>query len=177
MIMTHPEAPGAQGCGLTESDEAGGQWCAERPRAWWRNSQVETPGFVDAAEGSTLARHLFLTQAAVAGEIESWRPRNCESELQYRNSLYAKLEDAFRQAPAKEWGHGRARADIAFGNKIAIELKLDFNTTGKLQRLKGQMDDYRKSFSSTIIVLVGQTDRGLYEDLKKSARDMVVIQK
>ena len=116
-----------------------------------------------------MARHLFMTTGAVIREIESWRPRKCETEIQYRNSLYDKLEDAFNTPPIKEYGHGRARADIAFKTSIAIELKLDLNTTGKLQRLKGQLDDYAKAFSNTIVVLVGDTDRSLLHDLKKKA--------
>lgn len=126
-----------------------------------------------------MARHLFLTQAAVAQEIESWRPRGCRTEIQYRNSLFNKLEDAFRIAPTKEYGHGRVRADIAFERRLAIELKLDLNTTGKQQRLKGQLDDYAKAFNSTIVVLVGDTQRNLLEDLKKKAREysIQVLQK
>jgi len=122
-------------------------------------------------EGAHVARHFFLTVDGVLSEIASWRPRNCVRELDYRNSLYKKLEDAFRTPPTKEYGHARARADIAFDKKIAIELKLDLNTPPKLQRLVGQLDDYSDAFGSTIVVLVGSTDRGLYEDVKKKARD------
>jgi hypothetical protein len=118
-----------------------------------------------------MARHLFLTVGAVIQEIESWRPRCCNTEIEYRNSLFEKLEDAFRIAPTKEYGHGRIRADIAFERKLAIELKLDLNTMGKLQRLKGQLDDYAKAFDGTIVVLVGDTERNLVEDLKKKARE------
>lgn len=112
---------------------------------------------------------MFLTVGATIEEIGLWRPRGCCSEIDYRNSLFDKLEDAFRIAPTKEYGHGRVRADIAFDRKLAIELKLDLNKTGKLQRLKGQLDDYAKAFDNTIVILVGDTERNLVEDLKKKA--------
>ena len=117
-----------------------------------------------------MAPHFFLTVGSVTKEIGSWRPRNCVTELQYRNNLYVKLEDAFRTPPTKEYGHGRARADIAFEKRIAIELKLDLNSTSKYQRLIGQLDDYSKAFGATIVVLVGDTERGLFEAVKKKAR-------
>jgi hypothetical protein len=117
-----------------------------------------------------VGEHFFLTAGGVIDEIRSWKPRGCSTELQYRNSLHKKLEDSFpRTPPVKEYGYGRVRADIAFERKIGIELKLDLNSTTKLQRLKGQLDDYAKTFGTSVVVLVGKTDRSLLKDLNAKA--------
>src|SRR2546427_4669991 len=91
------------------------------------------------ALGRGLATRFFTTLGAVLDEIESWRPHDCFRELDYRDSLHQKLQKVFRKPPVKEYGHGQSRADIAFGTSIAIELKLNLNTTVKLDRLVGQL--------------------------------------
>jgi hypothetical protein len=81
-----------------------------------------------------------------------------------------KLTESFPRAPpSPEFGHGRVRADIAFDTKIAIELKHDLDTPPKLQRLKGQLDDYAASFKDTIVVLTGTPQRDLVKLLKQAA--------
>jgi hypothetical protein len=109
--------------------------------------------------------------------INAWRPRGCKTEIQYRNSLYKKLEATFQQPPVKEYGAGRVRADIAYDNFICIELKFNFRTTGTYHRLIGQLHDYKKAFDNVIIILVGETDPHLFKDLKKAAKGMVVVKK
>jgi hypothetical protein len=126
---------------------------------------------------SPLARHLILTQIALAREIESWLPRNCRTKLEYRDSLLAKLRGAFRIEPQPEHGHGRARADIAFGTKAVIELKFNFNTPGKKHMLVGQLKDDRRVYSNLFAVLVGETDPDLLQELKKSEGDVVILEK
>jgi hypothetical protein len=124
-----------------------------------------------------VARHLILTQGKLFREIESWRPRNCHTELQYRDSLLAKLRGAFPIEPQKEHGHGRGRADIAFGKKYVIELKLNLNTPGKKHTLMGQLADDRREYSNVFAVLVGETDPDLLQELKKSEGDVVILEK
>jgi hypothetical protein len=118
-----------------------------------------------------MGEHFFLTVNGVIGEIRSWRPRGCVRELDYRDSLFEKLTSSFpRTPPSKEFGHGRVKADIAFGTKIAIELKHDLDSPPKLQRLKGQLDDYARNFTNTIVVLTGIPQRDLIKDLKQAAK-------
>ena len=124
-----------------------------------------------------MAKYRFLTVGNIQKEIRSWRPKKCRTEIAYRNSLYKRLEEAFSKVPVKEYGAGRVRADLAYGKKIAIELKLNFNTTGKYHRLLGQLEDYRTEFGKVIVVLLGNTDLGLYRDLKKKAPDVFIIKK
>jgi len=126
-----------------------------------------------------MARHFFMSVANVIGEIESWRPRGCARETDYRDSLYRKLEDAFRTPPTKEYGHGRVRADIAFERKIGIEIKKDLDTPTKLQRLKGQIQDMAKTFDNSIVVVVGEAPRDLLKDLRDTAHEygVAVIKK
>ena len=124
-----------------------------------------------------MAKYTFLTVKNVMKEIKYWRPRNCKTEIQYRNSLFNKIEEAFKIVPVKEYGAGRVRADLAYGKKIAIELKYNFDSTGKYHRLIGQLDDYSREFKNVIVVLVGKTDLGLYKDLKRAAPDIWVMKK
>jgi len=117
--------------------------------------------------------------AATIEEINSWRPRGCTKETEYRDSLYTKLQDAFRIPPTKEFGHGMYDADIAFERKLAIELKKDLNSPTKLQRLKGQIEDMSKTFTNSIVVLVGETRKDLLKDLRDTASrySITVIEK
>ena len=124
-----------------------------------------------------MGKHIFLTTIGVASEIKSWRPRNCHTELEYRNSLLAKLQGAFPIAARKEYGHGRVKADIAFENRIGIELKFNLNSPAKKQRLVGQLNDYRGACKNIIGVLVGKTDPDLYQELSRSEQDVVLIKK
>jgi hypothetical protein len=48
-------------------------------------------------------------------------------------------------------------------------LKHDLDTPPKLQRLKGQLDDYAASFKDTIVVLTGTPQRDLVKLLKQAA--------
>jgi hypothetical protein len=126
-----------------------------------------------------LPRHFLLTVAAAVDEINSWRPRGCTKETDYRDSLYDKLQDAFRIPPTKEFGHGVYSADIAFERKLAIELKKDLREPTKLQRLKGQIEDMSKTFTNSIVVLVGETRSDLLKDLRGTANkyNVTVVEK
>jgi ERCC4-type nuclease len=117
-----------------------------------------------------MASYRRVSMKKVVREIEAWRPRRYKRETEYRDKLHQKLEYAFREAPTKEYGHGRVRVDIAFERKIGIEIKKDLTTPTKLQRLKGQIQDMARTFKRSIVVVVGETHRDLMEDLLDTAR-------
>lgn len=125
-----------------------------------------------------VAKYFFTSVSNVLTEIRNWRPRGCETESDFKSSLFSKLSGGvFRDEPVREYGFGRVRADIAFGKNIGIELKLDLDSTPKFHRLIGQLGDYQKTFANTIVVLVGESDPNLVKDLRKRAYPATVVEK
>ncbi|MEE9115737.1 MAG: hypothetical protein V3U09_02445 [Thermoplasmata archaeon] len=120
----------------------------------------------------------FVTPGRVKTFIKSWRPRGCRSEIAYRNSLYKHLEKHFKKPPVKEYGTGRSRVDIAFDNRIAIEMKYKLTTTGKRQRLVGQLvDELKGKFGTVFVVVCGEVDKQILAELKKKYRWAIFIKK
>jgi hypothetical protein len=120
----------------------------------------------------------LVTPGRVKSLIKSWRPRGCRSEIAYRNSLYRHFEKHFKKPPTKEYGRGRSRVDIAFGRKIAIELKYNLTTTGKRQRLVGQLvDELRGKFGTVFVVVCGDVDKQIFADLNRKYRWATFIKK
>ncbi len=74
--------------------------------------------------------------------IKKWRPRGCESERDYENSLYQFL---WRELPdhdiTRQSAKGRFRADIVLDGKIIIEIKNNLDSTANYQRLVGQIEE------------------------------------
>ena len=75
------------------------------------------------------------------------------------------------------------------GDRVIVELKYNLNTTGKYQRLIGQLAEYKDWDGRTILLLTGETDinlrkqidmylkkEGLSEDLLDEAK-VTVFQK
>jgi len=124
-----------------------------------------------------MAEYRIMTMGRLTKTIREWHPVGCKTEAQYKNSLYKKLVASFKKAPVKEYGLARMRADLAYDTNICIEVKCNFNNTGKYHRLLGQLVEYQESFMNVIIVLVGETDVGLYKQLKKRSKGAIVIKK
>jgi len=108
--------------------------------------------------------------------IRSWSPRRCSTHDDYKNSLYNYLRDNLtRPRVEKEYGIGRTSIDIAVGDKVAIEIKLNFNKTTEFHRLKGQLDDYLKEFDKAIIVFCGDCDEALVDKFEEGITNEVRI--
>jgi hypothetical protein len=77
--------------------------------------------------------------------IGKWKPRSCKSEKDYENSLYEFLHKELGDTQiTKQYARGRIRADIVISEKVIIELKTNLDSTGKYQRLIGQLAAYEK---------------------------------
>ncbi len=120
-----------------------------------------------------LAIRYARNPATVVGElIESWTPmEDFKLESEYEKSLHTFLK---KQLPwvkiTKQYGSGRVKCDIAVGRDVMIELKTDFKSTQKLQRLIGQLELYKKEWDKhVIVVLAGQTEEDLLHDLSDHA--------
>ncbi len=126
----------------------------------------------------------------VISKIENWKPRNCKTEKDYENSLYKFLHEELDDFQiTKQYAKGRIRADLVIGDRVIVELKYNLNTTGKYQRLIGQLAEYKDWDGRTILLLTGETDinlrkqidiylkkEGLSEDLLDEAK-VTVFQK
>ena len=107
----------------------------------------------------------------VEGLVKEWRPRGCESEKDYEKSLYKYLEKKLEgKEITKQHGVGRSKVDIAVGKKVFVELKKDLKNTGQLQRLIGQLELYSKDLSNLIIILCGEVDKNLLNQLKDKVK-------
>jgi hypothetical protein len=115
---------------------------------------------------------VFLMPASVRnviGFVQSWRPRNCESEKEFERSLKKHLEKNLPKSDViSQFAQGRMKGDIVVDDRILIELKADLNSTAKMQRLLGQIDDYESKWKGEVIVVIcGDVDRDLLKTLRK----------
>ncbi len=107
----------------------------------------------------------------VLSAIKRWKPRACETEKQYENSLYGFLHKEFPDIQiTKQFANGRVRADIVVGGKIIIELKNNLDTTAKYQRLMGQLMVYEEWDGQIFVLLTGKTDPNLRKQLSSYAQ-------
>ena len=108
--------------------------------------------------------------------INSWKPKNCKKEVQYKNSLKKYLDKellADEIYVGDEHGLGMSRLDLVVGNKkpyrdFAIEIKYNLQDPSQFDRLKGQIHTYiAAKFKHIIIVLAGKTATKIETELKK----------
>ena len=116
--------------------------------------------------------HVWDGTGMIAKLVEEWKPGDCSTEKQYEKSLYEFLHERLEDIQiTKQFARGRVRADIVVGDKVIIELKNNLDTTGKFQRLVGQIADYKNWEGETIIVLCGATDSNLRKELDRYLED------
>lgn len=105
--------------------------------------------------------------------VKQWKPEPAKTEKIYEKSLhkYLKKELPFEKITA-QYGSARIRCDIAVGKEVFIEMKIDLKTPGKRQRLRGQIDDYRREWEKPVlVVLLGDCDEDLLHDLYQSVKE------
>ena len=86
---------------------------------------------------------LWSDSSAVQDLIEKWKPRGCKTEKDFELSLYKFLHDELGDTQiTKQYARGRIRADLVVADKVIIELKFNLDSTGKFQRLVGQLTAY-----------------------------------
>ena len=122
----------------------------------------------------------------ISSLIQEWKPIRCKTEKEYEKSLYSFLHKRLEDIQVtKQYAKGRIRADLVVGDQVIVELKNNFNTTAKYQKLIGQLAEYEEWGGQIIVVLTGDTDANLYKELMKSASEeddegeerIIVIQK
>jgi len=112
--------------------------------------------------------------------VKKWTPRKeYRSETGYRDDLIVFIRKELKRESI--WGpperhkiqkeSGRHLADIGINNQIGIELKRNLKSKGELNRLVGQIEDYKESYRYIIIVLCGNTDADKLDALRYKYRD------
>lgn len=109
--------------------------------------------------------------------IKKWTPKQSyKKEPEYRDDLLDFLRKQFNENPnpfalqttklnlTKE--DSRGLCDIGINRKVGIELKKDLKGKSQIDRLVGQVTNYKKDYQDIIIVLVGNTDKESLEQLK-----------
>jgi len=101
--------------------------------------------------------------------IEDWKPNeDYPNENNYRDDLMKFLRNELNKPNSLALGQperitikkdaGRGYCDIVVDNRIGIELKKDLRRKKDVDRLSGQLLDYKKEYEDIIIVLVGETN-------------------
>ena len=154
---------------------------------WWlgTNQRPLNFGWIFAAAGVVwlvytwkkypdprLAIRYKLTPSRVVSElVHTWKPVAGESEADYEKSLHNFLLKnlSWFVKVTRQYGTGRVKCDLATGHEVMIELKLGFTSPSTLQRLIGQVDQYRREWGKpVIVVLVGEAHDDLLHDLHQS---------
>lgn len=123
-------------------------------------------------------RNLF---SEVEDIIKDWKPQYMSNENQYRDDLVIFLRRELKEAPnllvpqeklsiTKE--DGRGLCDIAVDRRIGIELKKDLEEKKEIDRLAGQIMDYKKDYEDIIIVLVGKINADAVDVLNSKIDDL-----
>ena len=108
---------------------------------------------------------IFVTEL-----LEKWAPVNCKREKDFEVSLFSFLHERLPNFQiTKQFGIGRTKADLVLEKRLAVEMKHNLDTTGKYQRLVGQLMDYNDWNGCVIVVLTGRNDQELVKRLRDFA--------
>lgn len=108
--------------------------------------------------------------------VEQWQPPALRGETKYRDHL---LETLRASVPGdakveKEYRHRGTTIDVwlkwpglLLTDEIAFELKVNLKKKADYDRLVGQIEGMEPAKNKTIVVLIGDTDQGLFGRLKE----------
>jgi hypothetical protein len=114
----------------------------------------------------------FDAPGTVKKLIREWQPKNCRTEKDFERSLVAWLESKLEGKDiAKQFGVGRVRSDVVIDKKVLVELKINLDSTAKLQRLLGQIQLYKEDWAKPVfLVLCGKHDANLVRKLQHAVK-------
>lgn len=102
--------------------------------------------------------------------IREWRPAKYNSEREYQGSLKQYLLGRFssdRLRVESEYGFGKSRADIVIENEYGIEIKYNLHGESEIKRVNAQLENMKKQFTGSLLVLCGETGEDVFVGLKK----------
>lgn len=102
--------------------------------------------------------------------VDEWPAGVHRSEPAYRDDLYLWLSQKVHHHAVKKEAGG-SRADIGIGNRVAIELKYEFASTGQIDKLFSQITRHIDWFDEGVVcVLCGDYDQAALNELKVRIR-------
>jgi len=107
--------------------------------------------------------------------VINWKPQKRYRDHQgYRDDLLKFLRKNRPYPIEVKKEAGGSRCDIGVAKSVGIELKKDLKTKAEVDRLMGQLNEYRREYPlGLIVVLVGNTDEDRYDDVKTRVSRMV----
>ena len=108
--------------------------------------------------------------------VEQWQPPALRGETKYRDHLLETLRAAIPgdAKVEKEYRHRGTTIDVwlkwpglLLSDEIAFELKVNLKKKADYDRLVGQIEGMDPAKYKTIVVLIGETDQGLFGRLKE----------
>lgn len=120
----------------------------------------------DASENSS---YDFYNEEDVPGEpdildiLEDFKPETVRDEEDLEKQLYQFLRARLGSSVRRQYQVGDQKIDIVVGDSVGIEIKIA-DSRSKLQRLVGQVLDYREYFDEVIAVIL---DVGANVDLER----------
>jgi len=115
------------------------------------------------------------TSERVSRIVKEWRPKKeYRSEAGYRDELLTFIRKELKKGtmlgPSERHRirkeSGRHLADIGIDEKIGVELKRNLNSQSSLDRLIGQVRRFMRSYDYIIVVLCGEVNEGILDELK-----------
>jgi|Deesub1362B_J571_1020462.scaffolds.fasta_scaffold03257_3 hypothetical protein len=123
---------------------------------------------------SNALHYTFNKSRYVLSLLEDWQPLQCRTKEDYRESLYDNLRAHLPDNATVTSGDlaGPLRVDLLIDGEVAVDFSFDLNAKPKLRKLLERIRRYRTWEGSVILVLIGDTDPSLKEDLRSHLKAM-----
>ncbi len=137
------------------------------------NAYARDTHLTKLTKGTVAANGLLPSVVKIINE--NWQPGDQSTEIAYRDSLLDFLRDTAPEGcqVEREYRHGGTTTDIFVSwkgflsnDELFIEIKRNLEKKAAFDRLIGQLEELGPGKHKIILVLVGNTDRGLLGRLK-----------
>ena len=100
--------------------------------------------------------------------IRDWNPEGCRTKGDCERSLLKFLKEHLKEKEiAKKVTIGEMKVDLAIGETVFIQIRKDLQNQGQLKRLISQIDGYSKKLKNLILILCGEVDKNLLQQVRK----------
>ena len=100
--------------------------------------------------------------------IRDWNPEGCRTKGDYERSLYNLLKEHLKgKEIVNKFKIGKMKVDLAIGGAVFIQIRKDLQNQRQLERLISQMDGYSKNLKNLILILCGEVDKNLLQQVRK----------
>ena len=100
--------------------------------------------------------------------IREWNPEGCRTKGDFERSLSKFLKEHLKEKEiVKKVTIGKMKVDLAIGGTVFIQIRKDLQNQGQLERLVSQIDGYSKNLKNLILILCGEVDKDLLQQVIK----------